>query len=89
VQGLSHEYRLLPSDIIDPHREHLDGFDRLVFDALMASKAKVRAKLQAGDKTGISASDQADFEMEQIEEGEFNELEQLKEKMRQDGRRPG
>jgi hypothetical protein len=80
---------MLPSQILDPEGIHLSGLDRLMFDGILVGKGAEEEKLASGDDKDLPAATRAQHELAQIDNTEYDELEKLKEQMRQDGRRPG
>jgi len=79
----------LPSEILDPEGIHLAGMDRLMFDGILTGKGAEQERLASGDEDGVPAAARAEYALQRVDHREYDELEKLKEKMRQDGRRPG
>lgn len=73
-----------PSDILDPECEHLRGLDRVLFDGALLADETQWEKMKSGEFDGASVADRTEFEESQVDAREYNELEKLKEKMRQD-----
>ncbi len=70
-----------PSEIVDPDGRHLIGLDRMLFDAVLYTRAAVEAKLRSGDTSGLSAAVLAEHEASMVDEREGDEFEAAKEKV--------
>jgi hypothetical protein len=67
-----------PSEIVDPDGRHLIGLDRMLFDAVLWTRAAVEAKLRSGDTSGLSATVLAEYEASMVDEREGDEFEAAK-----------